>query len=234
MYSVLDVHLKLIPVLLFHGEFWQLVTYSFLPLGILGTLFALLTLWFTGSILESTYSPRWLYELYFTSAIGGGLLACFISLTHFRGLTADRLIGEGPYTAVYGLLIAVAVLFGDLEFFLFFLVRIKARYMVAIYVLIDLATLLKAAEFSQALLHLCGAAAGFLYLRLVPRRGLSYAMTERYFGLRNEYYRSKRRRAARKFEVYMGKQGRDVRFDKDGRYVDPDEAKDPTDKRWMN
>jgi hypothetical protein len=32
----------------------------------------------------------------------------------------------------------------------------------------------------------------------------------------------------------MGKQGRKVRFDADGRYVDPDEKKDPNDRRWMN
>jgi hypothetical protein len=52
--------------------------------------------------------------------------------------------------------------------------------------------------------------------------------------MRNSYYRYKRRRAARKFEVYMGKQGRKVHFDKDGRYLGPEEHKDPNDKRWMN
>ena len=109
--------------------------------------------------------------------------------------------------------------------------------MVVIYVLIDLATLLKADQFFDALLHLTGALCGFLYLRFVPRRGLAFAAAERYYGLRNDFYRNKRRRAARKFEVYMGKQGREVRFDKEGRYIDPDRDKDPRDqnnKRWMN
>jgi hypothetical protein len=50
--------------------------------------------------------------------------------------------------------------------------------------------------------------------------------------LRNEYYRWKRRRAARKFQVYMRKQNRDVNFDENGKYIDPD--KDPNDRRWMN
>ena len=198
----------------------------------------MLTLWFTGSILESEYSPRWLLELYFTSAIGGALLAALCTLTHFRGLNPHDVVGIGPYAAIYGLLIAIAIRMGDLEFFLFFLIKVKARYMVAIYVLIDLATLLKADAFFDALLHLTGALCGFLYLRFVPRRGLAYAVTERYFALRNDFYRSKRRRAARKFEVYMGKQGRDdVRFDKEGRYIDPDKdrpTRDQNDKRWMN
>jgi hypothetical protein len=63
---------------------------------------------------------------------------------------------------------------------------------------------------------------------------VAFGFGEQYFGMRNAYYRAKRRRAARKFEVYMGKQGRTVHFDKEGRYVDPDEKKDPNDKRWMN
>ena len=55
--------------------------------------------------------------------------------------------------------------------------------------------------------------------------------------MRNWYYRGKRRRAAKKFAVYMGKQGREVHFDKNGKYVEPedrDQHRDPTDKRWMN
>ena len=52
---------------------------------------------------------------------------------------------------------------------------------------------------------------------------------EWYFGMRNAYYRAKRRRAARKFEVYMGKQGREPHFDKEGKYLDPDEKKDPNE-----
>jgi hypothetical protein len=111
----------------------------------------------------------------------------------------------------------------------------KAKYLVAIYILISVAVLLKGDDRFGALTQLCGAFVGYLYTRFAPRRGLVFGLTERYFGIRNGYYRWKRRRAARKFEVYMRKQNRDVHFDKDGRYVDPDELRrDPKDKRWMN
>jgi len=230
-YATLVEHLVLIPLAILHGQIWQLATYAFLPLGLVSTLFALLTLWFIGAMLEDLRGSRWLYELVLTSSIGGALLASAISFTHLFGLSPLS-IAIGPYAAIYGLLIAVAVLMGDQEFLLLFIVRIKAKYLVAIYILIDIATLLKTSNAFDALLHLSGALCGFLFLRFAARRGLSYAFTERYFALRNEFYRNKRRRAARKFEVYMSKQGRDVHFDKDGRYVDPD--KDPTDKRWMN
>jgi hypothetical protein len=40
--------------------------------------------------------------------------------------------------------------------------------------------------------------------------------------MRNSYYKWKRRRAARKFQVYMRRHGRDVYFDEHGNYRDPD------------
>ena len=85
-----------------------------------------------------------------------------------------------------------------------------------------------------ALLQLSGALAGFLFVRFAPRRGVVFGVSEKLFGMRNSYYRYKRRRAARKFEVYMKKQNREVHFDKEGRYIDPDERRDPNDRRWMN
>ena len=73
-----------------------------------------------------------------------------------------------------------------------------------------------------ALAQLGGALAGYLYIRTAPRRGLSAATSSRYFTLRNDYYRWKRRNAARKFEVYMRKQNRMCILTARARYVDPD------------
>jgi len=112
---------------------------------------------------------------------------------------------------------------------------VKAKYLVTIYILIAVAVLLKQANSFGALLQLAGALSGFLFVRFAPRRGLAFGVSERFFGIRNAYYRYKRRRAARKFEVYMRKQNREVHFDKEGRYIDPDELRrNPNDKRWMN
>jgi hypothetical protein len=58
---------------------------------------------------------------------------------------------------------------------------------------------------------------------MVPRRGFSHLLSERWYGLRNRYYRWKRRHAARKFEVYMRSQGRTVHFDGQGRIIDEDQ-----------
>jgi membrane associated rhomboid family serine protease len=231
---LLLAHILLEPAAVLHGELWQPITYSFVNEGILGILFGMLTLWFCGSLLEDARGPRWLAELYAASVIGGALLASAISFTHILGLRPD-VAGAGAWAGIFGLMLAIAMLFGDQEFLLWFVLRIKAKYMVAIYILIAVALLLKQADSFGALLQLSGALCGFLYVKFAPRRGLASGFSEQYFGVRNNYYRWKRRRAARKFEVYMRKQNREVHFDKDGRYVDPDDLrKDPNDKRWMN
>ena len=238
-------HLILVPDALLRGQIWQVLTYSVIEQGILSTLFGMLTLWFTGSLLEGTYGGRWLAELYGVSVAGAAVLASAVAFTRVFGLHPAS-AGFGPWAGVFGMLIAIAVLFGNQEFLLWFVLRIKAKYMVAIYILIAVAILLKQADSFSALLQLAGALCGYLYVRFAPRRGLAFGVSEQVFGMRNDYYRWKRRRAARKFEVYMRKQNREVHFDKDGRYVDPDEASNRAaeterekmrrgnDKRWMN
>jgi membrane associated rhomboid family serine protease len=230
---VLTAHLLLEPFAVIRGEVWQLFTYSVVNPGILSIVFAMLTLWFTGSLLEGNYGSRWLTELYWSSVIGGAVIASAVSFTHIFGLRPDA-VAVGVWAGIFGLLVAIAMLFGDQEFLLWFVIRIKAKYLVAIYILIAIAVLLKEADNFGALLQLSGGLAGFLFVRFAPRRGFAFGMTERLYGVRNAYYRYKRRRAARKFEVYMRKQNREVHFDKDGRYIDPDERRDPNDKRWMN
>jgi membrane associated rhomboid family serine protease len=212
---------------LHHGYVWQIFTYSFVHQGILNTAFELLSLWFLAGFLESQHGARWLMEIYFVSVLGAALAAIGLSL-----FLPDPVVLTGCYGGLFGLLIAFGVLYADLPFMMFPLpVGIKAKYLVAVYMLITLAMLFstqRAFAFSQ----LGGALFGFLYIKIAPRRGFAFAGSERFFGLRNEYYRWKRRRAAKKFEVYMKKQNREVRFDKDGKYIDPD--KDPNDRSWMN
>jgi hypothetical protein len=127
------------------------------------------------------------------------------------------------------MLVAIGVLYGDMEFLLFFTIGIKARYMAVLYGLITIAMLFTQQRM-YAFAQLGGALAGVLFLKLAPRRGISFAFSEKLYGVRNRYYRWKRRRAARKFEVYMRSQGRTVRFDGQGRQLD----EDPDDKKRWN
>jgi len=64
--------------------------------------------------------------------------------------------------------------------------------------------------------HLGGLFFGYVYVKFVSRGLGKLGLSERYYGIRNSYYRWKRRRAARKFEVYMKDHDRKVTFDEHG------------------
>jgi membrane associated rhomboid family serine protease len=202
---------------------WQIVTYAFIHTGIFEVLFNMLSLWFVGAYLEAVKGSKWLAEIYFLSVIGGGLIATALSFTGMLHLSPLESVG-GASSGIFGLLAAFAVLFGDQQFLMFPLpIGIKAKYLVIIYILIAIASVFRGVDPLNYVTYLAGALLGFLYSKSAPRKGFAGATSEKYFGIRNDYYRWKRRQAAKKFEVYMSKQGRDVKFDKEGKYIDPDD-----------
>lgn len=230
----LELKLSFIPSLfLHHGYLWQPLTYSFVhpPSTLIGTLFELLSLWFLASFLENYRGESWVNGLYAASVIGTALSAAALYvIAGAMGQPIDQTPIYGCMGGIFGLLIAIGILYGDIEFLLFFAIGIKARYLAAIYALISFAMLFGQSRM-YAFAQLGGALAGLLFIRLAPKRGISFTMSERWYGLRNSYYRWKRRRAGRKFEVYMRKQGRTVKLDGRGRQVD--DSYDPNDRsRW--
>ena len=214
-----------------NGEFWQPVTYSFLHFGIGNTLLELLSLFFVAGFLETYHRSAWVTGLYCASVLGAAAAAVAIFLvSHALGhlLLGDPL--TGCFGGIFGLLVAIGALYGDVQFMLFPLpIGIKARYLVVIYVLVIIAMLF-GAQGVYAFAHLGGAAAGLLYIHLAPRRGIAPRISEIWYGARNRYYRWKRRRAARKFEVYMRSHGRNVHLDGQGRQIDDDDGNDRS--RW--
>ena len=220
------------PDLFMHGALWQPISYSLIhpPGAIVGTLFELLSLWFLAGFLESLHSDVWLMGLYGASVLGTALASVALYLAgNLVGTDGSPAMLTGCFGGIFGLLVAIGVLYSDMEFLLFFTIGIKARYMAMIYGLVAIAMLF-GAQRMYAFAELGGALAGWLYLRMAPRRGFQMGLSERWYGLRNGYYRWKRRRAARKFEVYMRKQGRTVKFDGNGRQIDDD----PEDKKRWN
>ena len=235
--STLTVLLVLRPDKALHPLIWELVTYPFVGGNLLSVAFSLLSLWFFGSTLEDERGPLWLTEYFVTATIGGAVIASFLSI-----LADGRGLGLGTGTATGGLwpaVLAILVAYAhfhaeDMVNFNFFF-TIKAKYLAAIYVLFYLGMALVSGDRFGALVALCNALAGYVFLRLAPKYGFRVGVSERWYALRNLYYRSKRKRAAKKFKVYMRKHGEDVRVDENGHYVDPDgKPRDPNDKRWMN
>jgi len=239
--GAISYYLALRPLFVLHGFIWQLVSYSFLHAGIFHILFNMLWLWWFGAQLEMDWGYRKFLEFYFFCVIGAALTTIIVSYTGFGGITPDTPT-VGASGGILGILMAFGMLYGDQQIWLFPIpFSVKARYFVIGIVFLTLYGAITATrhrgESVAYIAHLGGLLFGYLYVKFLPRRGLSYATSEKYFGLRNSYYRWKRRRAARKFEVYMKQHDRTVNFDEHGNYIPP-EDRDKTNggskSGWVN
>jgi membrane associated rhomboid family serine protease len=214
-----------------HGSLWQPFTYSLIQIGLLSTFLNLICLWFFAGILENFHSSSWVTGVYIVSVLGTAATATVIYMAApTLGFRAAAIPLSGSFGGIFGLLVAIGFLHGDVQFLLFPLpVSIKARYLAAILALISLASVF-GQQGIYAFAELGGGLTCLLYIQLAPRRGLQFALSEKWFGLRNRFYRWRRRRAGRKFEVYMRSQGRNVHLDGRGRQIEDD----PDDKTHWN
>lgn len=214
----------LIPAAVMHGWIWQLFTYAFLHGSTMHVLINMLMLWMFGAQEEIDWGPKKFIEYYLFCVFGAALVTIIVAYSPLPGVTpATNTLGASG--GVYGVLLAFGMLYGDREIFMFpFPFMMKAKYMVAIMILLVIIATFQPSQGGVAnFAHLGGLFFGFIYLKFLPSRGLFFGTSERYFSLRNSYYRWKRRRAAKKFEVYMRQHNRTVSFDEHGNYVPPDE-----------
>ena len=220
-----------------HPLIWQLVTYPFIGGGLISVAFAMLSIWFFGSALEDERGSLWLSEYFLIATIGGGIIASVLSIAadgKIPGL-GKAVSAAGLWPAVLAVLVAYGRLHAEEQVRFNFIFTLKAKYLAAIYVLFYVGLALVGGDRFGALVALSNALAGYVFLRMAPRHGFRVGVSDRWRALRNSFYRAKRRRAAKKFKVYMSKHGEDVHVDDEGRYVDPNgKPRDPNDKRWMN
>jgi membrane associated rhomboid family serine protease len=204
-----------------HGRLWQIVTYGFLHEGFGHWFWNMIGLWMFGSAIESAWGTRRFVELYFIGVIGAAITTIALSFAHILGNPETATVGASG--GIYAILIAFGILFAENEIMMIpFPLAIKAKYFVGILIVVTLVLAISGGGNVAYVAHLGGLLFGWLYVRRGPKPALvNVGLSERYFGMRNSYYRWKRRRAARKFEVYMREHDRDVHFDEHGNYVPP-------------
>ncbi len=239
VYDAFKAIFALVPYLVVRGWIWQIISYSFLHEGILHLLFNMLGLWMFGAQFEQDWGWKKFLEFYFFCVAGAALTTIAVSYTGLGGVSPlTKTVGASG--GVFGILMAFGLIYGEREIMLFPIpFSLKAKYFVAGIAFITLVEAISASSgHGEAIAysaHLGGLLFGFLYVKFVPKRGLVSGTSERYFGLRNSYYRWRRRRAARKFEVYMRKHNRTVHFDEHGNYIPDEEKKDGGSKSgWVN
>ncbi len=175
---------------------WQLFTYMFLHGGIWHLLFNMLTLWFFGTQLERDWGTRRFLKYYFLCGIAAGVCVLLANLA--VGDWATPTIGASG--AIFGILVAFAVLYPNQTVLMSFLFPIKAKYMVMIYAAIELLMTFGPNTGVSTIAHLGGMAFGYVYLKgRLPRVRIPDAG--------NAYRQWKLQRAKKKFQVYLRKHG---------------------------
>ncbi len=202
------------------GWVWQFVTYAFMYVDPLDFVLSLLGVYFLGWAVEDRIGSARFYGLFFGSVMLSALAGFVLSLT---GVVArGPALGSG---AAANAILMVFYLFNRGAPIMLFPIpiQIPVKWIVLFTAAIETAYLLLSHFALFYFILLLGLGAGYVWYWAFLGRKVSLGLTERFYGMRNGYYRWKRRRAARKFEVYMRKHDRTVQFDEHGNYVPPEE-----------
>ncbi len=168
----------LVPGLLIRRLFiWQLFTYMFLHGGVWHLLLNMFVLWMFGSTLEARLGRKQFLQLYFLSGVGAGLCHAFASW-------GSRIPMLGASGAVFGLLVAYAMLFPDryLTLLLFFVfpLTLKAKHLVLGFAILEILYVISAAADNVAhFAHLGGLLFGYIYMKSKFGLGLPFAFANR-------------------------------------------------------
>jgi membrane associated rhomboid family serine protease len=112
---------------------WQPLTYQFLHGSFFHLLFNMLGLWMFGMELENVWGSKKFLAYYLLGGVAAGL-------TH---MLVGPLVGQlgptvGASGAVFAVLVAFAMLFPDRPIYIYFLLPVKAKYLVACYIGLEL------------------------------------------------------------------------------------------------
>ncbi len=138
---------------------WRLVTYMFLHGSVLHVAFNMLWLWWMGRPVEEQLGPRNFLVIYFGAGIGGAL----VNLVFSPFFPATVTIGASG--AVFGMMVAFAMLFPRIPIMLLFFPPIQARFLVAGLIGIDL-LFISSGDNVARIVHLGGALWGYILLKM--------------------------------------------------------------------
>lgn len=144
-------------------QFWKLFSYSFLHFELLHLFFNMFMLWMFGTEVEAALKTEKFLKLYIFSGAGAGLFQML-----FNSTPHDIVIGASG--AVYGVMIAFAVLFKDhiitLLLFFIFPVRMKAKLLIPLLIGSSILLFMFWGENSRVahMAHLGGAVCGLIFI----------------------------------------------------------------------
>lgn len=164
------------PIHFFHDFWlWQPFTYMFIHSeNVFHILFNMLLLWWLGAELEIYWGRRYFLFYYLTCGVGASIVYLVCVLLYYA---ATGNIGPmsfpvvGASGAIFGLILAYGMLFGERVVYFLMIFPMKAKHFVMIIGGIELMNLLSQGFASQVsnLAHLGGIVTGYLLIKVGPR-----------------------------------------------------------------
>ncbi len=147
---------------------WQLVTYQFMHADFMHLLFNMFFgLWMFGMEVEHTWGTRKFLTFYLTCGVVAGLCQLFLAPIFEPSLAPT----VGASGAVFGVLVAFAMLFPDRYIYIYFLIPVKTKYFVMFLIVLGVMSIGGGGAVAN-LAHLGGALAGYIFimydLRKIP------------------------------------------------------------------
>ena len=143
----------------YHFQIWQLVTYQFMHGGFSHIFFNMLFLWMFGMEVENMWGTKKFLTFYLTCGIVAGI-AQLVLPALFNEALAPTIGASG---AIFGVLVAFGMLFPDRYVYLYFLIPVKAKYLIIFLIVVEFYSLPTGGDVAH-IAHLGGALAGFIFV----------------------------------------------------------------------
>jgi membrane associated rhomboid family serine protease len=147
----------------FPGSWWTIVTYMFVHAWLAHLAFNMFTLWMFGPRLEHAWGTRAFVQFYLWCGLGG-------AFAHL--LFAQNTTVIGASGAISGVLVAYALRWPDDEVFLFGVIPMKSRWLIAAMIGMNIIFALSPGSRIDWTAHVGGMGFGWLFLKLYSLGGL--------------------------------------------------------------
>lgn len=149
---------------------WQLITYQFMHGSFSHIFFNMLTLWMFGLEIENIWGQRKFLIFYLLCGLGGGLLQIFSPLLTQTMVTGPTIGASG---AIFGVMVAFAMMFPNRYIYIYFLVPVKAKYLIVFFILLEIFSV-GGMSFVAHLAHIGGALTAAAFIILDRAFGFSF------------------------------------------------------------
>ncbi|NUM69339.1 MAG: rhomboid family intramembrane serine protease [Ignavibacteriaceae bacterium] len=146
----------------FDFKIWQLITYQFMHANFSHIFFNMFALWMFGAEIENLWGSKKFLTYYLMCGVGAGLLHLFV--TPLLGLPPAPTVGASG--AVYGIMIAFALMFPDRYIYIYFLIPVKAKYLIGFLIMIEILAVDSVNSTVAHLAHIGGAIVGLIFILL--------------------------------------------------------------------